>query len=98
MKPQQSAQFPFSVAFGFGCDLLQTESEIAKTNWRTAGKRPLDRIFYLAIIGGGINGWRIARHVAGRGDFFFLFGMNDFAEGGSCLLLKHLPGGLRYPV
>jgi hypothetical protein len=30
---------PFSVAFGFGCDLIKTESEIAKVNWRTPGKR-----------------------------------------------------------
>jgi hypothetical protein len=27
------------LAFEFGCDLFQTESEIAKVNWRTPGKR-----------------------------------------------------------
>jgi hypothetical protein len=32
-------QFPFSLAFTFGCDLFQTESQIAKVNRRTPGKR-----------------------------------------------------------
>jgi hypothetical protein len=32
-------QFLFSVAFVFICDLIQTESEIAKVNWRTPGER-----------------------------------------------------------
>ena len=31
--------FPFSLAFAFDCDLFETESEIAKVNWRTPGKR-----------------------------------------------------------
>jgi hypothetical protein len=30
-------QFPFSLAFTFGCDLFETESEIAKVNRRTPG-------------------------------------------------------------
>jgi hypothetical protein len=30
-------QFPFSLAFTFGCDLFETESEIANANWRTPG-------------------------------------------------------------
>jgi hypothetical protein len=32
-------QFPFSLAFAFGCDLFQIESQIAKVNRRTPGKR-----------------------------------------------------------
>src|SRR3981189_1409651 len=58
--------FPFSLAFAFDCDLVETESEIAKMNWRTPGKRLLDRIFDLAIIGGGVNGCGIRRAAAGR--------------------------------
>jgi len=87
---------PFSVAFGFGCDLLQTESEIAKANRRAPGKRPLDRIFDLAIIGGGINGCGIARDAAGRGNSVFLCEMNDLASGTSSWSTKLVHGGLRY--
>src|ERR1700724_3124761 len=35
-------KFSFPVAFGFGCDLIQIESEIAKVNRRTPGKASLD--------------------------------------------------------
>src|SRR5260370_7747378 len=80
MKSLQSTPFPFLVAFVFGCDLIQTESEIAKVNRRTPGKRPLDRIFDLAIIGGGINGCGIARDAAGLGDFFFFSESRYFAH------------------
>jgi hypothetical protein len=31
------SQFPFSLAFVFGCDLFETESEIAKVNGRSPG-------------------------------------------------------------
>ena len=62
---------PFSVAFVFGCDLLETESEIAKVNWRTPGGASLDRIFDLAIIGGGVNGCGIARDAVGPRQFCF---------------------------
>ena len=67
---------PISLAFTFLCDLLQIESKIAETNWRSPGKRSLDRVFDLAIIGGGINGCGIARDAAGRGNSVFLCEMN----------------------
>src|SRR6202048_4901531 len=87
---------PFSLAFTFGCDLFKTESEIAKVNSRTPGKRPLDRIFDLAIIGGGVNGCGIARDAAGRGNSVFLCEMNDLASGTSSWSTKLVHGGLRY--
>jgi hypothetical protein len=34
-QPPEIKVFPFSLAFAFDCDLFQTESEIAKVNWRT---------------------------------------------------------------
>src|SRR3981189_1694312 len=87
---------PFSVAFGFGCDLLETESEIAKVNRRTPGKASLNRVFDLAIIGGGINGCGVARDAAGRGNSVFLCEMNDLASGTSSWSTKLVHGGLRY--
>src|SRR6202048_843760 len=87
---------PFSLAFTFGCDLFQTESEIAKVNRRTPGKRPLDRIFDLAIIVGGVNGCGIARDAAGRSNSVFLCEMNDLASGTSSWSTKLVHGGLRY--
>jgi glycerol-3-phosphate dehydrogenase len=87
---------PFSLAFTFGCDLFQIESKIAKVNWRTPGEASLDRIFDLAIIGGGINGCGIARDAAGRGNSVFLCEMNDLASGTSSWSTKLVHGGLRY--
>jgi glycerol-3-phosphate dehydrogenase len=87
---------PFSLAFTFGCDLFQIESKIAKVNWRTPGEASLDRIFDLAIIGGGINGCGIARDAAGRGTSVFLCEMNDLASGTSSWSTKLVHGGLRY--
>src|ERR1700732_5354458 len=89
-------RFPFSLAFEFGCDLFESESEIAKVNWRTPGKRLLDRIFDLAIIGGGVNGCGIARDATGRGNTVFLCEMNDLASGTSSWSTKLVHGGLRY--
>jgi glycerol-3-phosphate dehydrogenase len=60
------------------------------------GKRSLDRIFDLAIIGGGINGCGIARDAAGRGNSVFLCEMNDLASGTSSWSTKLVHGGLRY--
>ncbi len=37
--PVLPSQLHFPVAFAFGCDLIQTESKIAKVNGRTPGKR-----------------------------------------------------------
>ena len=65
-------------------------------NRRTPGKRLLDRIFDLAIIGGGVNGCGIARDAAGRGNSVFLCEMNDLASGTSSWSTKLVHGGLRY--
>ena len=56
----------------------------------------MDRIFDLAIIGGGINGCGIARDAAGRGFSVFLCEMNDLASGTSSGSTKLIHGGLRY--
>jgi len=60
------------------------------------GKCQLDRIFDLAIIGGGVNGCGIARDAAGRGNTVFLCEMNDLASGTSSWSTKLVHGGLRY--
>ena len=65
-------------------------------NRRAPGKRLLDKIFDLAIIGGGINGCGIARDAAGRGNSVFLCEMNDLASGTSSWSTKLVHGGLRY--
>ena len=93
---QLTRVFPFRVAFVFGCDLIENESEIAKVNWRTPGEAFLDRIFDLAIIGGGVNGCGIARDAVGRGNSVFLCEMNDLASGTSSWSTKLVHGGLRY--
>jgi glycerol-3-phosphate dehydrogenase len=64
-------------------------------NRRTPGEA-LDRIFDLAIIGGGVNGCGIARDAAGRGNSVFLCEMNDLASGTSSWSTKLVHGGLRY--
>src|SRR3954467_13098618 len=58
--------------------------------------RLLERIFDLAIIGGGINGCGIARDAVGRGNTVFLCEMNDLASGTSSWSTKLVHGGLRY--
>jgi glycerol-3-phosphate dehydrogenase len=63
---------------------------------RSPGKRLLDRVFDLAIIGGGVNGCGIARDAAGRGNSVFLCEMNDLASGTSSWSTKLVHGGLRY--
>jgi glycerol-3-phosphate dehydrogenase len=60
------------------------------------GKPLLNRIFDLAIIGGGINGCGIARDAAGRGHTVYLCEMNDLASGTSSVSTKLVHGGLRY--
>jgi glycerol-3-phosphate dehydrogenase len=62
----------------------------------SAGEASLDRIFDLAIIGGGVNGCGIARDAAGRGNSVFLCEMNDLASGTSSWSTKLVHGGLRY--
>src|SRR5260221_7061424 len=86
----------FRLAFVFVCDLIQIESKIAEAKRRSPGKRLLDRIFDLAIIGGGVNGCGIARDAAGRGNSVFLCEMNDLASGTSSWSTKLVHGGLRY--
>src|SRR6201985_2245486 len=61
-----------------------------------AGGSVLDRIYDLAIIGGGVNGCGIARDAAGRGNSVFLCEMNDLASGTSSWSTKLVHGGLRY--
>ena len=58
--------------------------------------RLLERIYDLAIIGGGVNGCGIARDAAGRGNSVFLCEMNDLASGTSSWSTKLVHGGLRY--
>jgi glycerol-3-phosphate dehydrogenase len=90
---------PLSLAFVLLCDLLRNESQIAqepKSEGELPGKRLLERIFDLAIIGGGVNGCGIARDAAGRGNSVFLCEMNDLASGTSSWSTKLVHGGLRY--
>jgi glycerol-3-phosphate dehydrogenase len=56
----------------------------------------LDRVYDLAIIGGGVNGCGIARDAVGRGNSVFLCEMNDLASGTSSWSTKLVHGGLRY--
>ena len=56
----------------------------------------MERIFDLAIIGGGVNGCGIARDAVGRGSSVFLCEMNDLASGTSSWSTKLVHGGLRY--
>lgn len=56
----------------------------------------MERVFDIAIIGGGINGCGIARDAAGRGYGVFLCEMDDLAAGTSSRSTKLIHGGLRY--
>src|SRR6202000_1261520 len=78
------------------CDCCQNESQISEMNGRAPGKGPLDRIYDLAIIGGGINGCGIARDAAGRGLKVFLGEQEVFASGTSSKATKLIHGGMRY--
>ena len=55
-----------------------------------------ERIFDLAIIGGGVNGCGIARDAAGRGLDVFLCEQADLAKATSSASTKLFHGGLRY--
>ena len=55
-----------------------------------------ERIFDLAVIGGGINGSGIARDAAGRGAKVLLLEAGDLARGTSSASTKLIHGGLRY--
>src|SRR5580693_2653474 len=55
-----------------------------------------DKLFDLAIIGGGVNGCGIARDAAGRGLSVLLVEQGDLAGGTSSASTKLIHGGLRY--
>jgi glycerol-3-phosphate dehydrogenase len=55
-----------------------------------------DKIFDIAIIGGGINGAGIARDAAGRNLSVYLCEQDDLASGTSSWSTKLIHGGLRY--
>ena len=55
-----------------------------------------EKVFDLAVIGGGINGCGIARDAAGRGLSVFLSEQDDLANGTSSSSTKLIHGGLRY--
>src|SRR5258708_35621784 len=59
------------------------------------GSALLDRIFYLLIIGGGINGCGIALDATGRRNTVFLCEMNDLARATSSWSTKLWHYGLR---
>jgi glycerol-3-phosphate dehydrogenase len=68
-------------------------------NWqkpKAGSNRVKNKIFDIAIIGGGINGCGIARDAAGRGLSVALFEKNDLASGTSSSSTKLIHGGLRY--
>jgi glycerol-3-phosphate dehydrogenase len=56
----------------------------------------VNRLFDLAVIGGGVNGAGIARDAAGRGAKVLLFEAGDLAGGTSSASTKLIHGGLRY--
>ncbi len=55
-----------------------------------------ERIYDIAVIGGGINGCGIARDAAGRGLSVILAESRDLASGTSSASTKLIHGGLRY--
>ena len=61
-----------------------------------AGEVPLDDVFDLVVIGGGINGCAVARDAAGRGLSVALCEMGDLASATSSISTKLIHGGLRY--
>jgi glycerol-3-phosphate dehydrogenase len=55
-----------------------------------------DKLFDIAIIGGGVNGCGIARDAVGRGLSVYLAEKDDLASGTSSASTKLIHGGLRY--
>lgn len=55
-----------------------------------------ERVYDLAVIGGGVNGCGIARDAAGRGLSVVLCEQGDLAQGTSSASTKLIHGGLRY--
>ena len=56
----------------------------------------VDKIFDLAVVGGGVNGCGIARDAAGRGLSVYLCEQDDLASATSSASTKLIHGGLRY--
>ncbi|WP_375195229.1 glycerol-3-phosphate dehydrogenase [Sphingobium sp.] len=56
----------------------------------------MDRLYDIAVIGGGVNGCGIARDAAGRGAKTLLLEKGDLASGTSSASTKLIHGGLRY--
>ena len=61
-----------------------------------SGSASTEKVYDIAIIGGGINGCGIARDAAGRGLSVFLAEQGDLAQGTSSASTKLIHGGLRY--
>lgn len=59
-------------------------------------EHPVDGIYDLAVIGGGVNGCGIARDAAGRGLSVVLVEQGDLAQATSSASTKLIHGGLRY--
>jgi len=55
-----------------------------------------EKVYDIAIIGGGVNGCGVARDAAGRGLSVLLLEKNDLASGTSSASSKMVHGGLRY--
>lgn len=62
----------------------------------TTSRTIQDRLFDVAVIGGGVNGCGIARDAAGRGASVLLLEQGDLAQGTSSASTKLIHGGLRY--
>jgi len=63
---------------------------------RPGGTRVTDKLYDIAIVGGGVNGCGIARDAAGRGLSVYLCEQNDLASATSSASTKLIHGGLRY--
>src|SRR6185437_6077738 len=85
-----------SICFRIWLCFNQKRKQNRQNELANAGRKLLDRIFDLAIIGGGVNGCGIARDAVGRGHSVFLCEMNDLASGTASWSTKLVHGGLRY--
>ena len=62
----------------------------------TIAKARADRVWDLAVIGGGATGLGVALDAAARGFSVVLFESDDFAKGTSSRATKLVHGGVRY--
>ena len=86
----------FSVAFTFGCDLLQIESKIVKVNKRAPGKRLWTKFSTSRSSAAASTAAASRAMRRGAGNSVFLCEMNDLASGTSSWSTKLIHGGLRY--